>query len=118
MAPRKAAPPSELENFHNTKAATVRLGLATDDPEDKRGQKWLRDGVNRPADGSKGPKFPCRRMAGQLMFSDSDLAEIAEICHNALDRRGHHPRMRQTRKPAVRKSPVRAMPDASGQSAA
>lgn len=90
------APPSKspvLENFHNVKQATVRLGLATEDPDDKRGQKWLRDGFNRPEDGSKGPRFPGCYMAGQLMFSDSDLARIAEIQRNAPPpRRGRKPR--------------------------
>jgi hypothetical protein len=77
-----------LENFHNLKQACERLGLSDPkDPEDKRGQKWLRDGVNRPEDGSKGPRFPCTRMAGQLKFSDSQLAEIAGYCANKVDGR-------------------------------
>ncbi|MFJ2515567.1 hypothetical protein ACIPEL_36120 [Streptomyces griseoviridis] len=71
-----------LENFHNLKQATVRLGLATDKDDDRRGQDWLRRGVNRPTDGSKGPRFPCHRMANQLMFSDSDLAQIADLMHD------------------------------------
>lgn len=92
MAASKATPRPKtvptLETFHNVKQATVRLGLATEEPEDKRGQKWLRDGANRPKDGSKGEQFPHRRMAGQLMFSDSDLAEIAEMNRFAPQRRG------------------------------
>ncbi|MET7475120.1 hypothetical protein ABZT17_12270 [Streptomyces sp. NPDC005648] len=87
-----------LENFYNLKAATVRLGLATEDEDDKRGQDWLRRGVNRPQDGSKGPRFPVHRMANQLMFSDSDLAVIAELMHDKPH--GHNkprrPRSRRT----------------------
>ncbi|WP_371792866.1 hypothetical protein OG285_31480 [Streptomyces sp. NBC_01471] len=69
-APRKLEP--ILEAHYNIKAATVRLGLATEDAEDKRGQKWLRDGVNRKVD-----PFPHARMAGQLVFTESHLAEIS-----------------------------------------
>lgn len=91
-----AAPPKPvLENFYNVKQATVRLGLATEDEDDKRGQKWLRDGVNDKTD-----PFPCSRMAGQLMFSDSQLAEIADRHRNKPEARGRH-----TRKP-VADSPV------------
>ena len=74
MATPKATPTKPvLENFYNVKAATVRLGLATEDEDDKTGQKWLRDGVNDKTD-----PFPCTRMAGQLMFSDSHLARSEE----------------------------------------
>lgn len=86
-----------LENFYNVKQATVRLGLATEDEDDTRGQKWLRDGVNDKAD-----PFPCTRMAGQLMFSDSHLAEIAQRNENKAEARGRHTRPRRTaRKPAA-----------------
>ncbi|MFF7096348.1 hypothetical protein ACFY9A_28735 [Streptomyces rubradiris] len=88
MAARKAPPaptptPADLpvlERFYNVRNAAVRLGLA--DPsntEDAGGQRWLRDGFNRPSDGSQGRKFPGRYMGGQLMFSESDLAVITEI---------------------------------------
>ncbi|HZF92019.1 hypothetical protein [Streptomyces sp.] len=92
--PKKPEP--VLENFYNLKQATVRLGLATEDPEDKRGQDWLRRGVNRkPKDG---PRFPCHRMAGQLMFSDTDLAEIAALMRNKVDGRS---KPRRRRRPAA-----------------
>ncbi|MGW1492626.1 hypothetical protein [Streptomyces sp. NPDC002402] len=87
-----------LENFYNVKQATIRLGLATDDPDDNTGQKWLRDGVNQKED-----PFPCTRMAGQLMFSDSHLAEIAKRHENKPEARGRHTRPRRTprKTPAV-----------------
>jgi hypothetical protein len=103
--PATKAPPARtrtdepvLQNFHNLKQATVRLGLATEDPADTRGQDWLRRGVNRPEDGSKGPRFPCHRMASQLMFSDSDLAVIAEMQRNKVDGRSKPRRSRRTRR--------------------
>lgn len=98
--PATKAPPSRsraaepvLENFYNLKQATVRLGLATEDPEDKRGQDWLRRGVNRKS--SQGPKFPHHRMANQLMFSDSDLAEITDLMRNKPDGRAKPRRPRR-----------------------
>lgn len=104
--PVTKAPPAKttepvLENFYNLKQATVRLGLATEDPEDKRGQDWLRRGVNRKPE--QGPKFPCHRMANQLMFSDSDLAEIAELMRNKVDGRS---RPRRPRRHAPRRIPA------------
>ena len=100
MAAAKSPPTSAkpvLEHFYNVKQATVRLGLATDKEEDKRGQKWLRDGVNL-----KG--WPARRMAGQLMFSDSDLAWIADRCTNQP-----HGNAGRTRRPRTRsRSAVKA----------
>lgn len=104
--PATKAPPARgrtteavLENFHNLKQATVRLGLATEDEADKRGQDWLRRGVNRKPDA--GPKFPCHRMAGQLMFSDTDLAEIAELARNKVDGRSR-PRPGRRKRPVTR----------------
>lgn len=98
-APPARTGPAEpvLENFYNLKQAAVRLGLATEDPEDLRGVNWLRRGVNRKPD--EGPKFPCYRMAGQLMFSDSDLAAITEMVRNKVDGRSKPRR----RRPAARK---------------
>lgn len=70
-APTKPKP--VLEHYYNVKQACDRLGLSDpEDPNDKRGQKWIRDGVNLH-------DFPCRRMAGLLRFSDSDLAVIADM---------------------------------------
>lgn len=83
MAGRKPPSPTAepvLESFYNLRNAAVWFDLADpDDPEDTNGQRWLRDGFNRPADGSKGRKFPGQYMAGQLVFSDSNLAVIAQI---------------------------------------
>ncbi|WP_236241119.1 hypothetical protein [Streptomyces sp. CC228A] len=95
--------PSEpiLERYYNVKQATVRLGLATEAEDDTRGQKWLRDGFNRPHDGSKGTPFPGQYMAQQLMFSESDLAAIAAIARDETSIRSRR-RMstrRQRRKP-------------------
>lgn len=84
MAATKAPPaptPAEpiLDRFYNLKQAAVRLGLATEDPGDEAGQRWLMDGFRRPADGSKGRPFPGRKMSGRLIFSESDLAVIVQI---------------------------------------
>lgn len=83
-APPATAPTAEpvLENFYDVGQAAVKLGLKTQKQHDagsKLGEKWLRDGYNRPEDGSKGRKFPGRYMAGRLKFSESELAVIAEI---------------------------------------
>ena len=88
---RKAPDEPVLERFYDVKQATVRLGLASEDPDDTRGQKWLRDGVNKQG-------WPCRRMASRLMFSDSDLAAIAELSRNKPDGRS---RPRRRRRPAA-----------------
>ena len=84
MAPQKT-PPSVLEGYHNVKRATEKLGLSDPtDPDDKTGQRWLRDGVNL-----KG--WPHHRMGGQLVFSDSDLVEIARLNRNPATRPGRRP---------------------------
>lgn len=91
--------PTTLEAFYNVKQATVKLGMATPDPEDESGQRWLRDGVNRkPEDG---PRFPCHRLGRQLMFSESDLAEIAAMHADAPTRTGR-PRRRRPSAAAVK----------------
>ncbi|TFI30086.1 hypothetical protein [Streptomyces sp. 4R-3d] len=77
-APTKPKP--VLEKTYNIKAATVLLGLSDpDDPKDKRGQKWLRDGVNQEVD-----PFPHVRMARQLVFTESQLAEIQHRHRNRV----------------------------------
>jgi hypothetical protein len=86
-----------LEHFHTVSEAAIRLGLRKKGDPGKKGEKWLRDGANRPEDGSKGPRFPHHRLAGQLLFSDSDLAEIAELNRNAPQGRTRHPRGRRPR---------------------
>ncbi|MFE9850248.1 hypothetical protein ACFYPN_15760 [Streptomyces sp. NPDC005576] len=89
-APTKPKP--VLEHYYNVKQACDRLGLSDEkDPDDKRGQKWLRDGVNKLG-------FPCLRMAGQLKFSDSDLAEIAELHRNRRHGNSVTRKRRMTRK--------------------
>lgn len=87
MAATKAPPaptqsPTEptLGRFYNLRNAAIRLDLTDpDDPDDTTGQRWLRDGFNRPADGSQGRKFPGRYMGRNLVFSEADLAVIDEI---------------------------------------
>ncbi|WP_406336579.1 hypothetical protein OG814_33140 [Streptomyces zaomyceticus] len=76
-----------LETFHTVSEAAVRLNLRKPEDTSKKGEKWLRDGVNRPEDGTKGTPFPCHRLAGQLLFSDSDLAAIADMHRNQRDGR-------------------------------
>lgn len=87
-----------LENLYSVSEAAIRLGLRDLEDPSKKGEKWLRDGVNR--DG-----FPCHRMAGQLMFSDTDLAVIAERHRNKAEARGRYTR-RTHRKPAANVPPV------------
>lgn len=91
--PRPTAPPV-LETFHTVSQAAIRLGLRLPEDKSKKGEKWLRDGVNRPEDGSKGTPFPCHRLIGQLLFSDSDLAAIADMHRNQRDGRSR-PRKRR-----------------------
>ncbi|WP_030755523.1 hypothetical protein [Streptomyces sp. NRRL F-5135] len=84
-------PKPVLEKHYKLKEATDKLGLSDpENPDDKTGQRWLRDGVNLHG-------FPCRRMAGQLRFSESDLAEISELSRerrhgNSGPRRKRRPR--------------------------
>lgn len=83
---RRTATPTQLENFYTVSQAAVRLGLKTQEEHDAgsvKGERWLRDGANRPEDGSKGEMFPHRRMGRELQFSDSDLAYIAAMHSNA-----------------------------------
>ncbi|MDX3515658.1 hypothetical protein PV755_43330 [Streptomyces caniscabiei] len=95
MAATKAPPapirtPAEpvLGLFYNVRAAAVRLGLTDPtDPGDTTGQRWLRDGFNRPFDGSKGRKFPGRYMGRELIFSEADLAVIDEIAREETEER-------------------------------
>jgi hypothetical protein len=69
-----------LENFHTVAEAAVRLRFRDADDPTTKGEKVLRDGVNK--DG-----WPCHRMGNRLIFSDSDLAQIAELHHNRRDKR-------------------------------
>ncbi|MCZ7413100.1 hypothetical protein [Streptomyces sp. WMMC897] len=103
MAPPKNAPPV-LENYYTVGLAAIRLGLKTQAEHEagsKKGERWLRDGVNRPH-----APFPAHRMSGQLMFSDSDLAEIAEMNRGVADKRSGRKAAR--RKPRTRHAARRA----------
>jgi hypothetical protein len=74
--------PPLLAEFFDVGWAAVKLGLKTAEEHkagSKVGEKWLRDGYNRPADRSKGRPFPGRYMAGCLKFTEADLIEITEI---------------------------------------
>ncbi|MFG2352650.1 hypothetical protein [Streptomyces sp. NPDC048521] len=87
--PARKTPPTKtlkLEGFRNVGEAAVRLGFKTQAEHEAgstKGERWLRDGCNRPEDGSEGQPFPHHRMNGYLMFSDTDLAEIAAMHRNA-----------------------------------
>lgn len=84
-APTQNPPTDEapaLVEFFDVGWAAVKLGLKTEQEHmagSKTGEKWLRDGYNRPLDGSRGRPFPGRYMAGQLKFTPADLTEIAQI---------------------------------------
>jgi hypothetical protein len=86
--PTKTKPAPVLENFYSVSQAAIRLGLRDEGDPSKKGEKWLRDGVNLL-------DWPCHRLAGQLKFSDSDLAVIAEKHRNATH---HRSTPRRTRK--------------------
>ncbi|MGW0780405.1 hypothetical protein [Streptomyces sp. NPDC002913] len=86
-----------LERYFNVKQACDRLGLSDPaDPNDKRGQKWLRDGVNQDTN-----PFPCSRMARQLLFTEADLAEIARRHRNRVHGNRGTRKKRVTRRPAL-----------------
>lgn len=107
---QKTADLPVLARFYNVRAAAIRLGLTDpDDPKDTTGQRWLRDGFNRPLDGSAGRKFPGRYMGRELIFSESDLMVIDEIACEETEIRlrakdtppvstGHPRRVRRTAK--------------------
>lgn len=92
---RKTPAEPVLENFYTVSAAAVRLGLRDKDDPTTKGEKVLRDGVNKL-------DWPCHRYPGRLLFSDSDLAEIAALHRNRKDKRagrrsttsGYRPRRR------------------------
>ncbi|MET8694794.1 hypothetical protein ABZV65_19875 [Streptomyces bauhiniae] len=94
MAARKAPPaptPTDrpLERHFTVRNAAIELGLITDpdDGSDNTGERWLRDGFNRPADGSSGRKFPGFYMGRNLMFSESDLITITQIAREESEAR-------------------------------
>jgi len=111
-APTRAPAEPVLELFYNVRNAAIRLGLTDpEDPEDTTGQRWLRDGFNRPLDGSKGRKFPGQYMGRDLIFSQSDLVVIAQIAREETEARLEakekppvstgRPRRSRSRKPAL-----------------
>jgi hypothetical protein len=114
MAATKAPPaptqktPAEaepvLEHFYTVAQAAVRLNLRDKDDPTTTGEKFLRDGVNKEG-------WPCHRMARQLLFSDSDLAAIAELNRNKKDARsGPRPSTGRPRRRAAVKTPASATP--------
>lgn len=100
MAATKAPALKIVENTYTVSEAAVKLNLRKEDDPSKKGEKWLRDGVNLLG-------WPSHRMAGVLKFTESDLAEIQELNRNKPETRGRrrgagtrkHPSAR-TAKPA------------------
>lgn len=94
--PRSASTPTELKplvpEFYDVSEAAVRLGLREPGASGQAGEKWLRDGFNRPLDGSKGKPFPGRYLAGKLKFTEADLAQIAQIALEESEARRNKPR--------------------------
>ena len=92
-----AEPEPVLENFWTVAEAAVRLKFRDADDPTTKGEKVLRDGVNKE-------DWPCHRMGNRLIFSDSDLIEIARRHSNRKDKRagrrsttsGYRPRRRTT----------------------
>ncbi|MEU5112030.1 hypothetical protein AB0G64_11055 [Streptomyces longwoodensis] len=72
--------PAVLENFWTVAEAAVRLRFRDEDDPTTKGEKTLRDGVNKLG-------WPCHRMGNRLIFSDSDLIAIAELHRNRRDAR-------------------------------
>jgi hypothetical protein len=110
--PARKAPPTKaipLESFYNVGEAAVRMNFKTQAEHETgstKGERWLRDGCNRPEDGSEGQPFPHHRMNGSLMFSDSNLAEIAAMHLNAPTQGARRrTRKRSTAKPAESRIP-------------
>lgn len=118
MAATKAPPTQttadRLERHFTVRAAAIQLGLIANpkDPKDKKGERWLRDGFNRPEDGSRGRKFPGFYMGRELMFSESDLVVITQIAREDTAARlkakdtppvstGRPRRVRRTKTPAL-----------------
>lgn len=97
---RTRKPPAEpevLEDFYTVAEAAVRLRFRDKDDTTTKGEKVLRDGVNKLG-------WPCHRMGNRLIFSDSDLIAIARLHSNRKDKRagrrsttsGYRPRRRTT----------------------
>lgn len=99
---RKTPAEPVLENFWTVAEAAVRLRFRDEDDPTTKGEKVLRDGVNKEG-------WPCHRMGNRLIFSDSDLIEIARRHSNRKDKRagrpnpssGYRPRRRKPAAPAA-----------------
>ncbi|MGC9536536.1 hypothetical protein [Streptomyces sp. UG1] len=101
---RRSEPVSPiLENFYDIKQAPVRLGIRSVDDPTQSGERWLRNGFNRPADGSKGRPFPGRYLGKKLMFSESDLAVIAQIAQEEAEARRRSRPSRGRRRSTMRR---------------
>ena len=91
-APTKPKP--VLEHYYDVSEAAIRLGLRAPNDKSKKGEKWLRDGVNKSG-------FPHHRMANQLKFSDSDLAVIADMNRSRRHGNSGTRKRRVSRRPAL-----------------
>jgi hypothetical protein len=94
--PDSATPQAEHDEFLQIEDAAKALNC---------GVRWLRDGANRPEDGSKGPVFPHHRLGKALQFSRQDRAEIRAM-HRVPGQRGRRPAA--ARKTTASKQPVTA----------
>lgn len=93
------AEPAVLEQFWTVAEAAVRLKFRDEDDPTTKGEKVLRDGVNK--DG-----WPCHRMGNRLIFSDSDLIAIAALHSNRRDKRAGRRSTTSGYRPRRRKSPA------------
>ncbi len=99
---RKTPAEPVLEHFWTVPEAAVRLRFRDKDDPTTKGEKVLRDGVNKLG-------WPSHRMGNRLIFSDSNLAYIAGQLANRKDKRagrksttsGYRPRRRKTAAPAA-----------------
>ncbi|MFB6805398.1 hypothetical protein [Streptomyces sp. NPDC056387] len=99
----KAPPLKIVENTYNVSEAAIRLKLREEGEvgrngkPSKKGEKWLRDGVNLLG-------WPHYRLGGELRFSESDLAEIQELNRNKPQARGRRRNPGTRKRPSVRSS--------------
>lgn len=97
----KAPPLKIVENTYNVSEAAIRLKLREEGEvgrngkPSKKGEKWLRDGVNLLG-------WPHYRLGGELRFSESDLAEIQELNRNKPENRGRRRATGTRKRPPAR----------------
>ena len=115
MSPRKPTPIPQ--GYYRVEKAVVILGLAEDE-NDTTGRRWLRDGANRKPGDKRGKAFPHSRLNGQLVFSDTDLAEIYAMHRNAPTRRGRQRGSRVVSHSVIAPQPESESADRELQSAA